>query len=55
MPKIDVAFLPLLDRTPSNPSKVLTTMLEAERITNEAGQAVTFSLRIIDCTGLFSR
>ena len=40
-PKTKVVFMPLLDRTPSDPSTVLTTMIEAERITNNAGQSIT--------------
>ena len=31
----------ILDRTSSDPSTMLTTMVEAARITHEAGQSVT--------------
>ena len=40
-PKIKVVFTPLLDRAPSDPSTMLTTMAEAARISHEAGQSVT--------------
>ena len=39
--KTKVIFTPLLDRTPSDPSTVLTAMIEAEKITNQAGQNIT--------------
>ena len=38
-PKSKVVFSPPLDRTPSDPSTMLTTMAEAARITHEAGQS----------------
>ena len=34
-------FTPLLDRTPSDPSIVLTAIIKAEKITNQAGQNIT--------------
>ena len=40
-PKSKVVFTPLLDRTPSDPSTMLTTMASAARTTHEAGQSVT--------------
>ena len=39
--KIKVIFTPLLDRAPSDPSTVLTAMIEAEKSTNQAGQNIT--------------
>ena len=40
-PKSKVTFLPLIDKTPSDPSTILTVMHEAERITVQAGQEFT--------------
>ena len=39
--KTKVIFTPLLDRTPSDPSTVFTAMIEAEKITSQAGQNIT--------------
>ena len=39
--KSKVTFLPLIDKTPSDPSTILTVLLEAERITVQAGQEFT--------------
>ena len=39
--KSKVTFLPLTDKTPSDPSTTLTVMHEAERITVQAGQEFT--------------
>ena len=40
-PKSKVTFLPLIDKTPSDPSTILTVMHEAKRITVQAGQEFT--------------
>ena len=40
-PKSSVVFTPLLDRTPSDLSTMLTKMAEAARITHKVGQSVT--------------
>ena len=40
-PKSKVVFTPVLERTLSDPSTMLTTMTEAARITHETGQSVT--------------
>ena len=40
-PKTKVQFQPLMNRTPADPSTILSAMVEAEDITNNAGQAVT--------------
>ena len=40
-PKTKIIFEPLIDKTPSDTSTILTAMFEAERITNAAGQSVT--------------
>ena len=40
-PKTNILYLPLLDQTPSDPSTMLTTIKEAERVTNEAEQEIT--------------
>ena len=40
-PKSKVTFLPLIDKTPSDPWTILTVMLEAERIPVQAGQEFT--------------
>ena len=34
-------FTPLLDRTPSDPPTVLTAMIKAEKIINQAGKNIT--------------
>ena len=39
--KTEVIFPSLLDPTPSDPLTVLTAMIEAENITNQAGQNIT--------------
>ena len=39
-PKSKVLFTPLLDRTPSDPWTMLTTMAEAARISHKAGESV---------------
>ena len=44
-PKSKVTFLPLIDKTPSDPSTILTVMHEAERITVQSGQEfIVFTL-----------
>ena len=40
-PKTKLVFQPLIDKTPSDPSTILTAMHEAEIITNDAGQTTT--------------
>ena len=40
-PKTKLIFIPLIDQTPSDPSVMMTAMIEAEKLTNEAGQAYT--------------
>ena len=40
-PKTKLSFHPLLDKTPSDPSTILTAMVDAERITNRSGQEIT--------------
>ena len=40
-PKSKVTFLPLINKTPSDPSTILTAMHEAEIISIKAGQEVT--------------
>ena len=40
-PKIKLIYKPLIDQTPSDPSTMMTAMIEAEKLTNEAGQAYT--------------
>ena len=40
-PKTRVYYRPLIDKTPSDPSTVLTAMSDTERISNDAGQEVT--------------
>ena len=39
--KTKVQFQPLMDRTPSDPSSILTAMIEGEEATTKAGQEVT--------------
>ena len=39
--KTKVIFNPLLDQIPSDPSTVLTTVIEAKKITNQANQNIT--------------
>ena len=39
--KTKVVFNPLLDQIPSDPSTVLTTMIEAKKFTNQATQNIT--------------
>ena len=38
-PKTKLVYTSLIDQTPSDPSTMMTAMIEAERLTNEAGQA----------------
>ena len=40
-PKTKVYYRPLIDKTPSDPSTVLTAMHDTERISNDAGQEIT--------------
>ena len=40
-PKTEVEFKPLMDRTPADPSTILTAMTDAEKTTNSAGQSIT--------------
>ena len=40
-PKTNLFYRPLIDKTPSNPSPVLTAMTDTERICNAAGQDFT--------------
>ena len=40
-PKSRVIYEPLIDKTPSDPSTILTVMHEAERITQKTGQTIT--------------
>ena len=39
--KTKVQFQPLMDRTPSDPSSILTAMIEGEEATTKVGQEVT--------------
>ena len=40
-PKTKLIYTPLIDQTPSDLSTMMTAMIEAEKLTNEAGQAYT--------------
>ena len=40
-PKSRVIYEPLIDKTPSDPSTILTVMHKAERITQKTGQTIT--------------
>ena len=40
-PKTKLIYTPLIGQTPSDPSAMVTAMIEAEKLTNEAGQAYT--------------
>ena len=40
-PKTKLVFQPLIFKTPSDPSTILTAMHEAELITNDTGQTTT--------------
>lgn len=39
-PGTTLMYTPLIDRTPSDPSTMLTAMIESQRLTNEAGQQI---------------
>ena len=40
-PKTKLIYTPLIGQTPSDPSTMMTAMIEEEKLTNEAGQAYT--------------
>ena len=40
-PKRKLIYIPLIHQTPSDPSAMMTAMIEVEKLTNEAGQAYT--------------
>ena len=40
-PGTKLLYMPLIDRTPSDPSTMLTAMIEAQRLNTEAGQKTT--------------
>ena len=40
-PKTRISFRELLDQTPSEPSTMLTAMVDAEKVTNATGQKIT--------------
>ena len=42
-PKTKLIYTPLIDQTPSDPSNIMTAMIEVEKLTNEACQAYTVS------------
>ena len=42
-PKTKLIYTPLIDQTPSDPSNIMTAMIEVEKLTNEARQAYTVS------------
>ena len=40
-PKTNAVYLPLVDMNPTNPTTIMTAMVEAERVTNQTGQEYT--------------
>ena len=40
-PKSNIRYRPLINKTPSDPSTMLTAMIDVETKTNEAGQQIT--------------